>query len=294
MSEAKKTGLDLLREPFPDHHVGKLPKPTAAQTKAVKDDFKNGVRCQVCGGWHHPKVVHLDYVGHAPLTDRFLEADKEWSWEPLAFNDQGLPAYDSSGGLWIKLTICRVTRIGYGNAPAKGEVGNREKEVIGDALRNAGMRFGCALDLWHKGDLHLEEPEEPKLIVPKRSALNKALTACLNLDQYNKTLNSFNEKYPNILDISSGHPTKKNETWNHLFCAHYDRIKGIPPLEANITPEQYQTDFDQLINNPGDTWFNYDEAQKMFENTNTLKVTANRTALNELSASLVSELGDRD
>ncbi|HEX7822877.1 MAG TPA: hypothetical protein VF463_19950 [Sphingobium sp.] len=25
----------------------------------------------------------------------------------------------------------------------------REKEVIGDALRNAAMRFGAALDLWH-------------------------------------------------------------------------------------------------------------------------------------------------
>jgi hypothetical protein len=26
--------------------------------------------------------------------------------------------------------------------------------VIGDALRNAAMRFGVALDLWHKGELH--------------------------------------------------------------------------------------------------------------------------------------------
>jgi hypothetical protein len=31
------------------------------------------------------------------------------------------------------------------------------KERIGDALRNAAMRFGAALDLWHKGDLHLDE-----------------------------------------------------------------------------------------------------------------------------------------
>ncbi len=28
------------------------------------------------------------------------------------------------------------------------------KEAIGDALRNAGMRFGAALNLWHKGELH--------------------------------------------------------------------------------------------------------------------------------------------
>jgi hypothetical protein len=34
------------------------------------------------------------------------------------------------------------------------------KEMIGDALRNAAMRFGAALDLWHKGDLHADD-EEP-------------------------------------------------------------------------------------------------------------------------------------
>jgi hypothetical protein len=34
------------------------------------------------------------------------------------------------------------------------------KERIGDALRNAAMRFGAALDLWHKGDLHIEEDDE--------------------------------------------------------------------------------------------------------------------------------------
>jgi hypothetical protein len=34
------------------------------------------------------------------------------------------------------------------------------KEMIGDALRNAAMRFGAALDLWHKGDLHVEDAED--------------------------------------------------------------------------------------------------------------------------------------
>jgi len=33
------------------------------------------------------------------------------------------------------------------------------KELIGDALRNAAMRFGAALDLWHKGgDLYSQDP----------------------------------------------------------------------------------------------------------------------------------------
>jgi hypothetical protein len=157
-------GLALLRMPFPPNQISKLPKPTKAQTQAVKDNFKAGIRCQICGSWHHPDVVHLDYVGHAALTDRLLDADPSWSWEPAALVD-GLPAFDRSGGLWIKLTVCGVTRLGYGHADTKpgADPGAREKEVIGDALRNAAMRFGAALDLWHKGDLHVsDEAEEPK------------------------------------------------------------------------------------------------------------------------------------
>jgi hypothetical protein len=153
-------GLALLRAPFPAHQISKLPKPTKAQTDAVKADFKAGIRCAECGAWHHPQVVHLDYVGHAALTDRLLDADPNWSWEPVAFRD-GLPAFDSTGGLWIKLTVCDVSRLGYGHAAVKPnqDPGAREKEVIGDALRNAAMRFGAALDLWHKGDLHADSDE---------------------------------------------------------------------------------------------------------------------------------------
>ena len=154
--KAAPTGLALLREPFAANHISKLPKPTKQQTEIVRNDFKKGIRCKDCGAWHHPDVVHLDYVGHAALTDRLLDADPEWSWEPAAFTEQGLPAFDQSGGLWIKLTVCGVTRLGYGHAAGKQnqDPGAREKEVIGDALRNAAMRFGAALDLWHKGQLH--------------------------------------------------------------------------------------------------------------------------------------------
>ena len=164
----KPTGLDLLREPFPQNQVSKLPKPTAKQTQIVKDDFSKGVRCEVCGAWHHPQVVHLDYVGHAALTDRLLDADPAWFWEPLAISPTGLPVMDGNGGMWIRLTVCGITRLGYGHPDGKTG-GNAVKEVIGDALRNAAMRFGAALDLWHKGDLHGDDDEplaEPKREVP--------------------------------------------------------------------------------------------------------------------------------
>lgn len=162
MSEEKKVGLELLREPFPPHQISKLPKGTKAQNECSYDEKR---KCDVCGGFHHPKIIHLDYVGHAALTDRLLDADPLWTWEPLALKD-GLPAFDESGGLWIKLTVCGHTRIGYGHAAESSfkDIGSREKEVIGDALRNAAMRFGAALDLWHKGDLHVDDeaPAKPK------------------------------------------------------------------------------------------------------------------------------------
>jgi hypothetical protein len=155
LTEQQREALEKLRTPFEAHHISKLPKPTKAQTDAVRADYKNGMRCAVCGTWHHKDVVHLDYVGHAAITHRLLDVDPTWSWEPVAFDGNGLPLVDKDGGMWIKLTICGMTRLGYGDA--EGKTGpSATKERIGDALRNAGMRFGMALDLWHKGVLEME------------------------------------------------------------------------------------------------------------------------------------------
>lgn len=154
MTEKKKTGLELLREPFPANQISKLPKP-------YKRDSPKG-QCKECGGYHGLPAVHLDYVGHAALTDRLLDCDPAWTWRPLALDASGYPAIDSNGGMWIELTVCGVTRLGYGDAQGKTG-GDAMKERIGDALRNAAMRFGAALDLWHKGDLHVDEqPADPE------------------------------------------------------------------------------------------------------------------------------------
>jgi hypothetical protein len=156
--------LSKLREPFKPNQISKLPKP-------YKRDSPKG-KCAECGGYHGLPAVHLDYVGHAALTDRLLDTDLEWSWEPVGFTPEGLPALDRNGGLWIKLTVCGVTRYGYGAADGKSG-GDAMKEMIGDALRNAAMRFGAALDLWHKGDLHADEedkPENPSTGEPKPNA----------------------------------------------------------------------------------------------------------------------------
>ncbi|MDE1907620.1 MAG: hypothetical protein KGH75_14335 [Rhodospirillales bacterium] len=151
-------GLALLRAPFPDNQVGVLPKPYS------KDAPKEW--CNVCRTKHGMPAAHLNYVGHAALTHRLLDADPSWTWEPLAHDERGLPLMDAAGGMWIRLTVCGVTRLGYGDADGK-KGPSAVKEIIGDALRNAGMRFGMALEFWHKGDLYgapppgVEEGEAP-------------------------------------------------------------------------------------------------------------------------------------
>jgi len=168
----KPANLALLRAPFPKNQISKLPKPTKRQTDELRSDISKGIRCKECGQWHHRDVVHLDYVGHAALTDRLLDCDPEWNWKPAYTQETGMPIFDANGGMWIELTVCGVTRLGYGDAQGKSG-GNAIKEVIGDALRNAAMRFGAALDLWHKGDLHIEDSEdEPDRKDNERNAEN--------------------------------------------------------------------------------------------------------------------------
>lgn len=140
--------LAALRRPFPADQVGKLPKP-------YRKDSEKGT-CPECGGYHGLPAVHLDYVGHADVTARLLEVDPTWTWEPMGLDEQGLPAYDRNGNLWIRLTVCGVTRLGVGDAGN----GKGVKEAIGDALRNAAMRFGVALELWAKGDRRYGEHAE--------------------------------------------------------------------------------------------------------------------------------------
>ena len=97
--------------------------------------------------------VELKYLGHAATTRALLECDPTWWWEPMSFDEIGQPwvECDDQGrpkGLWIYLHVCGVRRPGYGSClPGKGDA---VKELIGDAIRNAAMRFGVALNLWSR------------------------------------------------------------------------------------------------------------------------------------------------
>lgn len=168
LAKLDAAALKKLREPFPPEQIGKLPK----------------------GG------ITLDFVGHGYLTARFLDADPLWNWEPFALDSQGLPLLDEFGGLWIRLTIGNLTRIGYGDAGGK-KGPNAVKEAIGDALRNAGMRFGAALDLWCKGD-----PDAPQPPTELQTALLELSDACAALKlERQEVAGRFQSDY--------GHPIRK-------------------------------------------------------------------------------------
>lgn len=141
---------ELLRRPFEKDEIELLPKYTGkkdANGKIPRDAYGN---CSTCGRCHPFPCVHLSYVGHAGITDRLNEVDPAWNWQPVSEDADGLPLI-KSGGMWIKLTVLGVTRLGYGDA--QGKTGpNAVKEMIGDAIRNAAMRFGVGTYLWSKSE----------------------------------------------------------------------------------------------------------------------------------------------
>ena len=129
--------------------LSKLPKPTRRENAPG--------RCDVCNGWHGLPAVHLDYMGHADVTEAMLKVDPFWNWRPAAIDDRtGAPVsytVGSTATMWGYLTLLGVERMCVGTAPANKE--EVAKELIGDLLRNGAMRFGIGLRLWSKAD-HLD------------------------------------------------------------------------------------------------------------------------------------------
>lgn len=172
--------LNELRKPFAAEAVGKLPRTTCkrcseAPSKVCNDHSKK--ECKTCGNYMTQAHIHLDYVGHAEVTDRLLSVDPLWAWEPLAFNDDGTPiikkGVSGEWELWIRLTVLGITRIGVGSVSSGFDA---EKQLIGDALRNAAMRFGVALDLWSKAELEsaLDETPLPAVAPAEADKLRRA------------------------------------------------------------------------------------------------------------------------
>jgi hypothetical protein len=206
---------EKLLVPFTGEAIGLRPQLWCAacrksQNKAcgqVMYDQKHEVKkCPQCKQKISVAHLHLSYVGHADLTQRLLEVDPAWTWEPLYKNadpatlqaaiatgspeivklvlDNSPPEivefeiHGSDGkflrterGMWLRLTLHdddgkEVTMIGFGDAKGKsGWEGDVLKEIIGDGLRNAGMRRGAGLHIWQDHD-HEQEKRETRSQTP--------------------------------------------------------------------------------------------------------------------------------
>ena len=164
-----------LTAPFDSDQIEKRPQVTCFRCTENKknkrpetcDEHPRKARCAACGQFITPGHIHLDYVGHAGITMRLNEVltPAGWNWRPMAFTAAGTPLLND-GGMWILLTIGGVTRIGFGDASGKPLTPSAIKEIIGDGIRNAGMRFGIATYLWSKSNAAEQlknlptEPEE--------------------------------------------------------------------------------------------------------------------------------------
>jgi hypothetical protein len=112
--------------------------------------------------------ITLDFVGHAEITKILIEIDPNWSWQPVSWTEQGRPAINVINGMavmWGELTVLGQTRLGVGSA--RHDKPDLDKELIGDFLRNAAMRFGISLSLWSKSEWEEQQaaprkPAEPK------------------------------------------------------------------------------------------------------------------------------------
>jgi hypothetical protein len=244
-TQNQAAGLAKLREEFPASLIQALPKLwckrcSDSRTKVCEDHRK--AKCNDCGNYITTAHVDLSYVGHAELTHRLLDADPLWDWEPVAFDQRGLPQFDEHGGLWIRLTVCGHTRLGYGDSQGK-KGPNAIKEAIGDALRNAAMRFGAALDLWAKSDLREAQTEHPKTAdddahytpAPRQNAAPTATSVTPSGD-----------------DLLPGLVSRYRESWNDSGALMQIRVDGA---EAGLSkqrvqgppPESAWTTFDALL-----------------------------------------------
>lgn len=130
-------------------------KENAIALRAVLDNY----------GVPDPKIVgklprggtQLDFVGHADITKILIEIDPMWWWEPAGW-DNGRPAIHVVNGMavmWGHLYVLNKQILGVGTV--KHDKPDLDKELVGDFLRNAAMRFGICLSLWTKQEWEGQE-----------------------------------------------------------------------------------------------------------------------------------------
>ena len=174
----------------------------------------------------------ISYLNHAIVTDRLIQVDPNWSWEPMGINLDGTPVIDQVGGLWIRLTICESTRIGYGASDAHQKGADAIKSAISDAIKNAAMRFGVALDLWGMEPSALAEPiktHERLTIVPEPNEWG-------DVDPVQDEDDLFHPSCKHgLMNYKSG-TSSTGKKWEGYFCPLEDRTLQCATIGMNGQP----------------------------------------------------------
>jgi hypothetical protein len=129
--------------------------------------------------------ITLDFVGHAEINRILIDIDPMWNWSPVEFVN-GRPAITETNGMatmWGHLTILGKTMLGVGSVRA--DKPDLDKELVGDFLRNASMRFGICLSLWSKSEWEEHPATAPKPAgVVSQENIDRFKAACkeANLD----------------------------------------------------------------------------------------------------------------
>ena len=174
----------------------------------------------------------ISYLNHAIVTDRLIQVDPNWSWEPMGINLDGTPVIDQVGGLWIRLTICESTRIGYGASDLHQKGADAIKSAISDAIKNAAMRFGVALDLWGMEPSALAEP-------PQKSV--ERLTIVHEPNEWGDTAAVQDDDlfHPSckhgLMNYKSG-TSSTGKKWEGYFCPIEDRSLQCATIGMNGQP----------------------------------------------------------
>ncbi|MEO3869419.1 hypothetical protein ABGB18_11355 [Nonomuraea sp. B12E4] len=274
VTDEQRSKLLELMVPFKDDQIGKLPRVTCKDCSDRRAQCKQHQekRCEECGAYVSTRHIHIDYVGHAHVTERLLEVDPEWSWEPLERDvdpqvwaaalatgnpdviqmvlESAPPKFDLDDfgnpvGLWIKLTICGVTRPGYGSCPSKQS--DAVKVLIGDALRNAAQRFGVALEQWMKGDRANPAAENAVADAGTRAmpARQKQADAAVVVDanwvaEFEKRLGDAPLEHVSAFrqDVVDAMRTQRinSETANRLLAAVKQRVDALESVTATGLP----------------------------------------------------------
>jgi len=97
--------------------------------------------------------IALDFVGHADVNKALIEIDPLWTWQPVAWDDDGMPKIKVANGIatmWGIMTLHGKQMLGVATVQANKP--DLYKELASDFIRNAAMRFGVYLSLWTKSE----------------------------------------------------------------------------------------------------------------------------------------------